>query len=421
LLIVGAFRSNEINEEHPLSELIREFRKEHSCGTCLLLPPLRRTETEKLVADMLDARLGDMAALCQYLYLKTGGNPFSLRQLLALIHDDGLLYFSRQKGCWQWDLEAIQDLPHGEDVLEMILRKIHRLPEETRELIKLASCYGNRFDLKTLAAFWGKSAGSTASVLMPSIHEGLVTKLAGESDEYPGINPSERNIVYEFVHDRVQQAVYSLVDEDEKKKMHVMIGTYLMENIPAGGIEENIMPIMDHFNRGLELIQDPEKRILLAKYNLMAGRKARASAAYDSALQYLKCASMLVPDDVWEQYYSLSFDLYLEFAQAQYLCGETEAAEKLFDIVLGKAKTVLERADVYGLKMILYAGIGKLTESVHTGIQALRNLGLEIPVHPTTLDFFEGTVPLQMAYAEAKDRGALLPSRDGRSRTKKDF
>jgi predicted ATPase len=214
-----------------------------------------------------------------------------------------------------------------------------------------------------------------------------VTKLAGESDEYPGINPSERNIVYEFVHDRVQQAVYSLVDEDEKKKMHVMIGTYLMENIPAGGIEENIMPIMDHFNRGLELIQDPEKRIRLAKYNLMAGRKARASAAYDSALQYLKCASMLVPDDVWEQYYSLSFDLYLEFAQAQYLCGETEAAEKLFDIVLGKAKTVLERADVYGLKMILYAGIGKLTESVHTGIQALRNLGLEIPVHPTTLDF----------------------------------
>lgn len=123
MLIVGAFRSNEINEEHPLSELIREFRKEHSCGTCLLLPPLRRTETEKLVADMLDARLGDMAALCQYLYLKTGGNPFSLRQLLALIHDDGLLYFSRQKGYWQWDLEAIQDLPHGEDVLEMILRK----------------------------------------------------------------------------------------------------------------------------------------------------------------------------------------------------------------------------------------------------------------------------------------------------------
>ena len=96
MLIVGAFRSNEINEEHPLSELIREFRKEHSCGTCLLLPPLRRTETEKLVADMLDARLGDMAALCQYLYLKTSGNPFSLRQLLVLIHDEGLLYFSRE-------------------------------------------------------------------------------------------------------------------------------------------------------------------------------------------------------------------------------------------------------------------------------------------------------------------------------------
>jgi histidine kinase len=438
LLIVGAFRDNELDEEHPLRELVEEFRKEHIYKTWISLPPLKRNEAEKMTADLLSTQVEDVASLSQYLYIKSGGNPFSLRQFLSLIHDEGLLYFNRQEGCWQWDLEAIRGLQQGEDVAELILMKISKLPEDTRELIRLASCYGNRFDMETLAALWGESAGSTADALIPAIREGLVVRLEKESDDSPGTgwseqagrsegadqpgraeqperagqlereeqpkreeqlekaeksgkpeNPlnSEKNIIFRFIHDRVQQAVYSLVDEDEKKKKHIMIGTYLLENIPEGSVGENILPVMDHFNRGLELIRDPGEKIRLAKYNLMAGRKARASAAYDSALQYFRYASLLIPDDAWEKNYDLSFDLHLEYAQALYLCGETGEAEAMFDTVLGKSGTVLERADVYGLKMILYAGIGKFAESVNTGIQALKILGMEIPVRPSLPDF----------------------------------
>ncbi|HHW47732.1 MAG TPA: AAA family ATPase [Clostridiaceae bacterium] len=379
LLILGAFRENELEKGHPLYEILEEHEelKGHSNKIQILLSPLRRVDVEKLVADTLDTQLSNSDSLAQWLYRKSAGNPFSLKQFLMLIHDEGLLYFNMQEGCWQWDLKAIQNLQQGEDVLELILKKIQKLPIETQELLMLASCYGNKFDLATLAAFWNKSPEKTAAALMPSIHEGLVIVLEKE----------ETNSYYEFLHDRVQQAVYSLVTGEEKKKKHVMIGSYLLENIPAGNLEENILSVMDHFNRGLELIQDMEKRIRLARYNLMAGRKARASAAYASALEYFRCANTLMPEDAWERDYLLSFELHLEFAQALYLCGDTEAAEKLFDTILERSQTELERADVYGSKMILYAGIGKFDKAVHTGIQALKNLGLRIPVNPSALDY----------------------------------
>jgi len=378
LLILGAFRENELEEGHPLYEVLEEQREEEGINKIqILLSPLKRIEVEELLADILDSELKNSDSLVQWLYRKSAGNPFSLRQFLMLIHEEGLLYFNMQEGFWQWDLEAIQSLQQGEDVLELILRKIQRLPKETQELLMLASCYGNKFDLASLAAFWDKPAEKTAATLMPAVYEGLVIMLEKE----------EANSYYEFLHDRVQQAVYFLVTEEEKKKKHVMIGSYLLDNIPACNLEENILSIMDHFNRGLELIQDPGKRIQLARYNLIAGRKARASAAYASALEYFRCADSLMPNNAWESDYLLSFDLQLEYAQALYLCADTEAAEKLFDTVLERARTELERADVYGSKMILYAGIGKFDDAVRTGIQALRDLGLRIPVHPTALDY----------------------------------
>jgi histidine kinase len=389
LLILAAFRENELEEGHPLYEILNEPREHEETNNIIQigLSPLEKTEAENLVADTLSVQPKNSNSLAQCLYRKSAGNPFSLRQLLMLIHDEGLLYFNMHEGCWKWELEAVRNLRHGEDVLAIILRKIQRLPEETRELLMLASCFGKRFDLESLSALWNKPAEKTAASLMPSIREGLVIMLENEDAISSPARPAKKNTDYEFLHDRVQQAVYSLLTEEEKKQKHVMIGSYLLENIQAVDFEDNILPVMDHFNRGLELIRDTEKRMQLARYNLMAGRKARDSAAYDSALQYFRCANLLMPDNAWELDYRLSFDLYLEFAQALYLCADAEAAEKLFDTILGKSKTELERADVYGSKMILYAGIGEFGGAINTGVKALRDLGLRIPVHPTVLDF----------------------------------
>lgn len=386
LLFIGAFRDNEVNGDHPLMEMLEETDQEPDKKHISLMP-LKWEQVTKLVADTLHIKSNNAAALSGVLYLKSGGNPFFLRQLLLMIHDEGLLYFDTQEGCWKWELEAIQKLELGEDVLELLLKKLQSLPEETCEVMKQAACIGNRFELETLAAVCGKSLEETAACLMPSVLEGLVLTTANQEENLPATYPEMESAVFEFLHDRVQQAVYSLIMEDEKKEKHFAIGRVLLQNTICSSLEENILSIMDHFNRSLELIYDPAERMELAGYNLLAGRKAKASAAYASAMQYFRCGKTLLSDTAWEQAYQLSFDLHLELAQAEFLSGNEKDAEELFDNVIEQARTELERAGVYGLKVILYAGVGKYTEAVHTGIHALKNFGVKLPIHPTRLDY----------------------------------
>lgn len=387
LLFIGAFRKNEVNENHPLMKMLEGSRNQQPYEEHIFLMPLEWNQTAELVADVLHSEIENTADLAEVLYRKSGGNPFFLGQMLTLIHGEGLLYFNIQEGCWKWELEAIQKLQLGEDVLQLLLKKLQGLPEETREIMKLAACIGNRFDLETLATVCGKSLEETASCMMPSVLEGLVLKAANQKKNLPSAYPEAKSSEFEFLHDRVQQAVYSLIMEDEKKEKHIAIGRLLLQNTVRIILEEKILTIMDHFNRSLELIHDPVERTELAKYNLLAGRKAKASAAYESALQYFKSGRSLLPDAAWEYDYRLSYDLHLELAQAEYMSANVKAAEELFDTVIGRAGTELERASVYGLKVILYAGMGKYAEAVQTGISALENLGIKLPVHPKKLDY----------------------------------
>ncbi|HHV99186.1 MAG TPA: AAA family ATPase [Clostridiaceae bacterium] len=389
LLFIGAFRDNEVDEDHPLKEMLEEVQKGRHDRQCISLLPLDRSQVQDLVAGTLHTELNKVVSLSDMLYRKSGGNPFFLVQLLRLIHDEALLYFDRGEGCWKWDLETIRKLQPGEDVLELLMRKLQRLPEDTLEILKLAACIGNKFDMETLASVCGKSSKEMVDCLMPSVLEGLVLTAENQNlmpaPEYREIEHS----VFEFLHDRVQQAVYSLIPEDEKKKKHLSIGQLLLKDTDSDNLEEKILSIMDHFNRSLELIVDFEERMKLAKYNLLAGRKAKASAAYASALQYFRTGQELLPDDAWEQAYKLSFDLSLELAQMEYLSANVKVAEELFDTVIEKTKDELESASVYGLKVMLYAEVGKYAEAVHTGIYALEKLGVRLPLYPTKVDYLK--------------------------------
>lgn len=387
ILFIGAFRENEVDENRPLAEMLEGTEMSQSCKKHISLLPLERDAVEEIVAETLHTEPKKVTALSEVLYRKSGGNPFFLGQLLKLIHNEEHLYFNKKKGCWNWNLEAIQKLEPGEDVLELLMRKLNNFPEETIEIMKLAACMGNKFDLDTLATVCGKSLEETASCLMPATLEGLILITENQELNLPSTYPEVKPTVFEFLHDRVQQAVYSLIKDDEKKEKHFAIGCLILQKSACDGLEDKILSIMDHFNRSLELIRDPAERVKLAEYNLLAGRKAKASAAYVSALQYFRSGIALLPNDAWKRTYTLSFDLHLELAQAEFISANTKVAEELFDLVIEKAGDELERASVYGLKVILYAGMGKYDEAVHTGIQALMNLGIKLPLHPSFVDY----------------------------------
>jgi predicted ATPase/DNA-binding CsgD family transcriptional regulator/GAF domain-containing protein len=387
LLIVGAFRENELGDGHLLHKLLADAQNNALLITRLHLLPLERSEIARIVAETLHAPLEHAASLSESLYHWSGGNPFALKQHLALLHDEGALYFDHQEGCWKWDRRAFCDLHQREDVLALLVTKIQRLSEEGRELLKLASCLGNRFDLQTVAALWGKSAEEAAAGFMALISEGLVAVAENEKEGQVSVHSDRKNVEFAFLHDHIQQAVHSLIGEHEKKETHLKIGTLLLENVSGHPRAERFMSMMDHFNRSPELIHDRKLRNRLARLNLLAGRKAKASAAYASALQYFRSGIAFLPDDAWETLYRLSFRLHLELAQAKFLCADVGKAEERFDTLLKKARTELERADVYGAKVILYTGTGKYPEAVQTGRKALQNLGMRIPLHPTKWDY----------------------------------
>jgi len=291
VLIVGAYRENEIDENHPVNEILENIGEDQSNIIHIPLMPFLYTETEKFVLDTLN--IEEVSDLSEDLYRKSGGNPLFLKQLLVHLYDEGLIRFDLKEGNWHWDIESIRRLQPGEDVLEIILKKLQRLPKETYEAIKLASCIGNRFDLQTLSAVFGKSLQETSSSLMIAVKEGLLLIVESKNDWLLSEYGELENTSFEFLHDKIQQTLYSSIPEKEKKEKHAEIGLLLLEKYSPSGIEDRILFIMDHISRGIDLIYEQEKRIKLAEYNLMAGRKAKAATAYQSALKYFRTGKEL--------------------------------------------------------------------------------------------------------------------------------
>lgn len=364
VLLVGAFRDDELDVEQ-LSVDLNE-------AAHLSLKPWKPGQVTEFLAETFHSETGDVEQLSEILYRKTGGNPLFLSQLLKLIYGEGLIYFDPIEVRWKWQTEALRKRQPEDNVLLLFLNKLKSLPGSTLEVLKWAACIGSRFSLDVLSDMCGQSLEETASSLKPAIDEGLVLDLTFQ---------------LEFLHDRVRQAVYSLLSDEEQKQRHLAIGRLLLANAGGDSPEEKVLSVMDHFNRSLLLIDDPEERIKLAGYNLIAGRKAKASAAYASALQYFRCGKTLLPDDAWDKHYAVCYEVHLELAQGEYLAANVEEAEKLFDQVIARAKTELERARIYSLKIILYGGIGDYSRAVQTGIRALAKLGVKLPFHPTKGDY----------------------------------
>lgn len=377
LLLVGAYRDNETAGAHPVLESLAELQKADIQVRHIALTPLDPVQAGQFIAGSLGCSEEKAAPLAEILHRKTGGNPFFLGQLLQSLYKENLIAFNPEKGCWEWDPASLQAIPIADDIIEFMLGNLHKLPEETRNTLMLAACIGNAFDLKTLAVACEKTPAATARGLLPAVLDGLALRVSHFDDEY------------EFLHDRVQQAAYSLIPEEQKKELHLKLGRLILEHTGRDELDAKILLIMDLVNSGLDLIVDPAEKIKLAGHNLTAGRKAKASTAYVAALNYFRTGVELLPEDAWEKHYQLTYDLYLERSQCEYFGANSETAEQLFDIILTRAKTELERAGVYGKKIEFYSATGKYAAAIQLGIKALRKLGVGLPPNPGKIDFIK--------------------------------
>ncbi|WP_392480868.1 AAA family ATPase [Nostoc sp. C110] len=401
LLLIGAYRDNEVFPAHPLMVMLDEIRKTSVTVNNLTLKPLNQLQLNKLVADTLNCAENVALSLSQLVDRKAQGNPFFATQILKSLHQDRLIQFNFVEGCWQCDISQINQQTLADDVVEFMVFQLRRLPEATQKQLKLAACIGNQFDLKTLAIVSKQSEVETADCLWKALQEGLILpqsevyKFFLGSENQAATQEHSEMVVYKFLHDRVQQAAYSLIPEAQKQSTHLQIGRLLLENTPLHQQEEGIFAIVNQFNYGLDLLEEPGEREHLARLNLIAGCKAKNSTAYATAVEYLKVAMLLLPINAWQSSYDLALAVYESAAEAEYLNTNFESSKSLVEIILKNAKSPLEKVRTYEIQIQSYTAQNKFIEAIATGREALQLLDLTLPEDGNTQMIFDEYDQLQ--------------------------
>ncbi len=382
LLLIGAYRDNEVAPTHPLKMAIADLASRQVRSREMVLPPLDAGQLDQLVADALHADRAHAAAAAAEVLTRTGGNPFFVKQLLEALHRDGLIAFDEAAGAWRVDLAQMDRAGVAENVAALMSAKVGRLAPRTQRMLRLAACVGDRFDLRTLATVAQLAPGEAAADLWESVEEGLVLPLHKSYGFAPdlgmGIDPAD--IGYRFLHDRVQQAAYALIPEVDRAQVHLTIGRLLLAG--GGSQADALFETANHLNLGRALIDDAGERARLAELNLAAGRKAKASAAYPSALNYFAAGAELLAARAWTDDYALALALHLELAEAEYLCGRMADAERSLLALLERCRSPLDRADVSALLMVEYETLSRYADAITAGLDGLQRLDIAIGADP---------------------------------------
>ncbi|MEG4294056.1 AAA family ATPase [Microcoleus sp. D2B6] len=403
LFLIGAYRDNEVFPAHPLMVTLADIQTTGATVNTITLDPLERFHLNCLIADTLACSTALALPLTELVYQKTEGNPFFSTQFLKSLHEDGIIEFNFEARYWQCDIARVRTLALTDDVVEFMAIQLRKLPSRTQSVLKLAACIGNQFDLATLAIVDENSPTETATALWKALQEGLIlpvsdvykfyqecgnslsiTTTGGESDQLPVKN--DQLAKYKFFHDRVQQAAYSLIPEEQKRLTHLKIGQRLLKNTPEVEREERMFDIVNHLNVGVNLITPEAEREQLARLNLVAGKKAKAATAYSAAVEYFNSGRELLAVNSWENQYELTLALYTEAAEAAYLSGDFDRMETLASLVESGAKTLLEKVKVYEVQIEAYTAQYKLQEALNTGLPVLKQLGVEFPSEPNFSD-----------------------------------
>ncbi|WP_176835423.1 MULTISPECIES: AAA family ATPase [unclassified Paenibacillus] len=375
-LYIGAFRDREMGaNQAPLRKLMEHLEgSKHFHYTGIRLEALQAGHLERLLADSLQPSGRSVKKLSQLMMQKTRGNPFFTKQLFRSIFEQQLLWFDYATCLWTWDEDKIQELHMTENVVDFMINKIVRLPEMIQHLLMHAACIGHQFTTDILALSSGLEHDEIRQALLTAEKDGLIhgsSLLRGAE--------AEESAAYKFLHDRVYQALYSLVSDEDKAAMHLKIGRILEQKYRlAGSLEMHSFEIANQLNLGSSLLQSREERERLAQLNLIACRRAKTSSAYDTGLRYARHGCDLLETDCWDTQYAVAYALLLEKAELEYLSGNFEEAKLSFSSALGHAKTRLEKADAHTLMMVLCTNMGEHEEALRIGLEGLQLLGIRI-------------------------------------------
>lgn len=364
LLIIGAYRDNEVSPSHPLLHTLDAIHKTGVRTLDIVLAPLSLEDLASLLSDMLHATREQVELLARLVQEKSAGNPFFVFQFLQTLYEDGLLEFHAVQGKWRWNIERIKEENHTDNVVDLMIGNLVRLSGPVLEAVKALACLGIRAEEE----------------LLIKVLEGAANQVRANLDEAERAGFLIRSgTVRAFIHDRVQEAAYSLIPPGSLEKEHLRIGRILLSGMTEERLDEGVFELVNHFNCGIGILRDEKERRQVRRMNFRAGRKAMAATAYAGARDYLLQAMALLAEAAWIQDYGETLSLMLALSECEYLVGHFEEAEALFNRILPNAKSNLDRAKVHSLRIKLYQVSGNFEEALKSGFEALSSFGIVFP------------------------------------------
>lgn len=376
LFLIGSYRDNEVGYLHPLKLAVEALEQQEITINKMTLTPLALEDVNELIADTLHSSGESCGELSQLLYEKTEGNPFFINEFLGQLYEKQLIHFNMDTLSWSWNIRDIKHVGFPSSVIDMVAERVKRQEANTQRVLRFAALIGNRFDYEMLLELDHSGPREISEGLWKALQAGFIQPI-GTSYKY--INNTKINSNFKFTHDSIQQSIYALITDQEKTAVHLKIGRLIKENCQEQELENRVFDIVTHLNLSLELIQEEQEVRELAELNYIAGKKAKASSAFVSALSHFRLAIQLFGKQLWQREPQKALDLYIDAMETAYSCAEYSEMERYSIIAFEKCNHAIGRMKLYEITILALLARNNAHGAVNVSLEALGHFGIVFP------------------------------------------
>jgi len=389
ILIVISYRNNEVKKTHPLYLMLEELNYKKIRHTSINLRPLLNVDINEMLSDTFNTSKEKTKELSKLIKQKTNGNPFFAKEFIYNLYDEKMLYFDAKKYEWDWDLTRIKEENITDNVVDLLLKKISYLSDQSIQILKFASCLKS-ITINKIASILQVSETSVNKSIKEAIELGIVL---------PKVDKNDFTKLYKFSHDKVQEALYSLLGEKEKQLIHLKIGHFITKNIDKKQLNKKLFSITDHLNKAYNQIKSKTQKNELALYNYKAAQRAKESNAYDNAIKYLNNISLVLDNkkDEWLSSYKFSLSVYTLLCEVYYLNLDFKKAKECYTLVSKNAKTIEDKIEIVQIQIYSLIAQNKMQEALDLGLDIIKQFGIMLPseddlfvYYPELLSLYKG-------------------------------
>lgn len=382
VMIIASYRPNEVNELHPLAAAIDRVQEQEFIHQ-MHLQPLSESVIQQFINDTVELNPQQLKWLAPVIHRQTSGNPFFVQEILKDLYKQNAIYFDQMTGEWTFDSVQIRALTSNEDLIDYLIQKMKTLPAETQLILSIAALIGRSFHWRVLQLIGYAEKNQLLPALLLAVEEDILVPLQASYHLLDASTLSEDeldrlNIQFAFQHDKLQQALYQMIDPQLRQHLHLKLGWLLLEQ-PEQGIQTDIMDIAGHLNKGITLVANDIDRERLIEVNMQAGRRAKKAFGYASALTFLQAAMDLSNVQHWSTHYERMYELYFLYSECAYLIQNYDHGNEISKALLERAHTDIERATIYEMRSSHYMYLGMMAEAIAAGKSGLACLGFAVP------------------------------------------